>query len=77
MPGSAVLTAQDWIATLLAVAGARAGTDGATAQNALIDLGIVASWLLRQAPAGQFAGFGPQALAAWRAWNQQSPAARR
>ncbi len=77
MPGSAVLTAQDWIATLLAVAGARAGTDGATAQNALIDLGIVASWLLRQAPAGQFAGFGPQALAAWRAWNQQSPTARR
>ena len=72
-PGSPVLAAQHWTATLTAVADA----DGAIAQNALIDLGIVGSWLLRQAPAGQFAGFGPQALAAWREWEQQSPAARR
>ena len=36
-----------------------------------------ASWVLRQAPAAQFAGFGPAALAAWRAWNQQTSAARR
>ncbi len=72
-PGSPVLAAQHWTATLTAVADA----DGAMAQNALIDLGIVGSWLLRQAPAGQFAGFGPQALAAWRAQDQQPPAARR
>ena len=44
---------------------------------ALSDLGIVASWVLRQAPAAQFAGFGPEALAAWRERNQQPPAARR
>ena len=76
-PGSPALAAQDWIATLTAAAGARAGTDGATAQHALIDLGIVASWLLHQAPAAQFAGLGLQALAAWRAWRQQPPAAGR
>ena len=72
-PGSPVLAAQDWIAALLTADGA----DDATAQNTLSDLGIVASWVLRQAPAGQFAGLGPHALAAWRAWTRQLPAARR
>ena len=47
-----MLAAQDWIAALLTADGA----DDATAQNTLSDLGIVASWVLRQAPAGQFAG---------------------
>jgi DNA-binding transcriptional ArsR family regulator len=71
-PGSPVLAAQDWIAALL-TGGARTGADGATAQNTLSDLGIVASWVLRQAPAGQFASLGPQALAAWAG---RPPAAR-
>ena len=48
-----------------------------TPGNPLSDLGIVASWVLRQAPAAQFAGFGPAALAAWRERNQQPPATRR
>jgi hypothetical protein len=76
-PGSPVLAAQDWIATLLTAGSARAGADGATAQNMLSDVGIVASWVLRHAPASQFSSLGPQALAAWRAWNRQLPAARR
>ena len=45
--------------------------------TALGELGIVASWVLRQAPAAQFAGLGPQMLAAWREQDQQPPAARR
>ena len=44
---------------------------------ALGDLGIVASWVLRQAPADRFADSGPQTLAAWREQDQQPPAARR
>ena len=44
--------------------------------TALGDLGIVASWVLRQAPAGHFAGLGPQALSLAR-MDQHSPAARR
>jgi DNA-binding transcriptional ArsR family regulator len=75
-PASPVLAAQDWIAVLL-TGGARAGADGATAQTTLGDLGIVASWVARQAPAGQFASPGRQAPAGWHAWNQQPPAARR
>ncbi len=71
---SPALAAQDWITTLTAGMQAKAG---ATTQNALTDLGIVASWVLRRAPAGQFAESGPQALAAWHEWNQPPPAARR
>jgi DNA-binding transcriptional ArsR family regulator len=75
-PGHPALAAQDQIAALLTV-GATAGADGAAARSTLSDLGIVALWLLRQAPAGQFAGSGPQALAAWREQARQPPAARR
>ena len=75
-PGSPVLAAQDWIASLLTTSGARAGADGAPPRNTLSDVGIAASWVLRQAPAGQLAGFGPQALATRREWHQQPPAAR-
>ena len=64
-PGHPALAAQHWTAALLA-AGATAGADGAAARSTLSDLGIAASWLLRQAPAGQLAGFGQQALAVWR-----------
>jgi DNA-binding transcriptional ArsR family regulator len=71
-PGHPVLAAQRWTGTLLTLDDTWPAGNGA----ALCDLGIVASWVLRQAPAGQFAGLGPQALAAWRAWNQQPPAAR-
>ena len=52
-----------------------AGND-ALPQAVLSDLGTVGSWVLRQAPAGQFAGFGPDVLAAWHEWHQQPPSAR-
>ena len=68
-----VLAAQRWTGTLLTLDDTRPAGNG----DALSDLGIVASWVLRQAPAAQFAGFGPAALAAWRERNQQPPAARR
>jgi len=74
-PGHPALAAQHWTSALLD--GTGPGGNGASPQNVLSDLGIVGSWVLRRAPAGQFAGFGPQALAAWREPNQQSPAARR
>ena len=72
-PGHPVLAARHWTGTLLTLDDIRPAGNGV----ALGDLGIVGSWVLRQAPAAQFAGLGPAALAAWRAWNQQSPAARR
>ena len=72
-PGHPVLAAQHWTGTLLTHDDTRPAGNGI----ATGDLGIVASWVLRQAPAAQFAGSGPQALAAWREWEQQSPAARR
>ena len=68
-----MLAAQHWTGTLLTLDDTRPAGNGV----ALGDLGIVGSWVLRQAPAAQFAGLGPAALAAWREWNQQSPAARR
>jgi DNA-binding transcriptional ArsR family regulator len=72
-PGHPVLAAQHWTASLTALDDTRPAGNG----DALSDLGIVASWVLHQAPEGQFAGLGPQVLAAWRTWNQHSPAARR
>ena len=74
-PGHPVLAAQHWTSALLDDTGP--GQNGASPHTALSDLGIAGSWVLRQAPAGQFAGPGPQALAAWRERNQQPPAARR
>ena len=68
-----MLAAQRWTGTLLTLDDTRPAGHG----DALGDLGIVASWVLRQAPAAQFAGPGPQMLAAWRAQDQQLPAARR
>ena len=76
-PGHPVLAAQHWTGVLLTLDDTGPGGNGASPQNVLSDLGIVASWVLRQTPAAQFAGFGPAALAAWRAWNQQTSAARR
>ncbi len=77
-PGHLVLAAQHWVAgALSALDDTGPGANVASPQNVLSDLGIVASWVLRQAPAAQFAGLGPASLAAWRAWNQQLPAARR
>ena len=72
-PDHPVLAAQRWTGILLTHDDTRPAGNGVAPG----DLGIVASWLLRQTPAAQFAGFGPQALAAWHAWSQQSPAARR
>ncbi len=69
-PGDPVLAAQDWASTLLSSAGP--GQQAAPA-CVLADLGIIASWVLRHAPAGHFAGYGPDTLAAARAWKQQSP----
>ena len=63
-PCHPALAAQHWIATLLTAA-ATAGADGTEARSTLSDLGIVASWLLRQAPAG-LAGSGPQPPSARR-----------
>ena len=72
-PGSPVLAAQRWTGILLTLDDTRPAGHG----DALGDLGIVASWVLRQAPANWFAGSGPQMLAAWREQDQQPPAARR
>jgi DNA-binding transcriptional ArsR family regulator len=71
-PGHPALAAQDWAGALTALDGTRPAGNS----DALSDLGIVGSWMLRQATAGQIAGFGPQALAAWRGQDQQSPAGR-
>ena len=68
-----MLAAQGWTGTLLTLDDIRPAGNGV----ALGDLGIVGSWVLRQAPAAQLAGLGPSALAAWREWNQQPPAAGR
>jgi DNA-binding transcriptional ArsR family regulator len=76
-PGHPVLAAQRWTASLLAFDGTRPAGNGVAPGITPGDLGIVASWVLRQAPAGQYAGLGPAALAAWRAWTQQLSAARR
>lgn len=72
-PGHPALAAQRWTASLLILDDTRPAGNGV----ALGDLGIVGSWVLRQAPAAQCAGSGPAALAAWRERNQQPPAARR
>lgn len=72
-PGDPVLAAQDWAATLLSPAGP---SKQAAAARVLTDLGIVASWILRHAPASHFAGYGPDAPAAAQAWRQQSPASQ-
>ena len=72
-PDHPVLAAQRWTGTLLALDDTRPAGNGVAPG----DLGIVASWVLRQAPAAQFAGSGPVALAAWRERDQQPPAARR
>ena len=72
-PGHPVLAAQHWTAALFSLD----DTPSAGNRVAAGDLGIVASWVLRQAPGGHVAGSGPQALAAWREWDQHSPAARR
>ena len=53
--GHPVLAAQHWTGTLLTLDDTRPAGNGV----ALSDLGIVASWVLRQAPAAQFAGLGP------------------
>ena len=76
-PDHPVLAAQHWTGALLTVDDTGPGQNGAPPQTVLSDLGIVGSWVLRQAPAAQFACFGPQVLAAWRAWSQQPAAARR
>jgi DNA-binding transcriptional ArsR family regulator len=76
-PGHPVLAAQHWTAALTALDDTPSPANRVAPGTALGDLGIVASWVLRQAPAGHFAGSGPQALAAWREWDQHSPAARR
>jgi DNA-binding transcriptional ArsR family regulator len=72
-PGNPVLAAQRWTGILLTLDDTRPAGNG----DALSDLGIVASWVLRQAPAAQLAGSGPQVLAAWREQDQQPPATRR
>jgi DNA-binding transcriptional ArsR family regulator len=72
-PDHPVLAAQRWTGILLTLDDTRPAGNG----GALSDLGIVASWVLRQAPAAQFADSGPAALAAWREQDQQPPAARR
>jgi DNA-binding transcriptional ArsR family regulator len=76
-PGHPVLAAQHWTGTLLTAGDIAPTGNGAPPQTVLSDLGIVGSWVLRQAPAGQFAGYGPDVLAAWREWHQQPPSARR
>ena len=63
-PGHPVLAAQHWTGALLTLDDTGPGGNGASPQNVLSDLGIVASWVLRQTPAAQFAGFGPAARAA-------------
>ena len=73
--GHPALAAQRWTGTLLTLDDTRPAGNSV----ALGDLGIVGSWVLRQAPAAlaQFAGLGPVPLAAWREWRQQPPAAGR
>ena len=62
-PGHPALAAQRWTTALLTLDPTRpAGSSSAV----IADLGTAASWVLRRAPAGQFAGFGQQALAACR-----------
>jgi hypothetical protein len=70
-PGDPLLAAQRWTGSLLTLP--RPGQQSASA-HVLADLGIVATWVLREAPASHFAGFGPGAPAAWQAWKQQSAA---
>jgi DNA-binding transcriptional ArsR family regulator len=76
-PDHPALAAQRWTGTLLTLDDTRPAGNGVTPGNPLSDLGIVGSWVLRQAPADWFAGSGPAALAAWREQDQQPPAARR
>lgn len=71
--GSMVLAAQHWIGALPGLAG---GEPGDRAVSVLSDLGIVASWVLRTAPASLFAGYGEEALAAWHKWHEQPPVIR-
>jgi len=73
-PGSDVLAAQRWTSTLTTAA-TEAG-QGAVSAPTLGDLGIVASWVLRHAPASCFAGYGAEMLAAWHQWHGQRPATR-
>jgi len=68
-PGDPALAAQDWASALLPPA--QPGQQAAPGR-VLTDLGIVASWVLRHAPERHFAGYGPDALAAARAWKRQS-----
>ena len=75
-PDHPVLAAQQWTASLLTLDDTRPTGNGVAPGTALGGLGIVASWLLRRALAGQFAGSGAQALAALREWDRQPPAAR-
>jgi TniQ len=70
-PGSKVLAAQQWTGTLIAAA---SESQGAASAPTLGDLGIVASWVLRNAPASHFATHGKETLAAWRQWTEQRPA---
>lgn len=73
-PGSKVLAAQRWTGTLIAAATEEG--QGAASVPTLGDLGIVASWVLRHAPASRFAGYGAETLAAWHQWHGQRPATR-
>jgi hypothetical protein len=74
-PGSRMMAAQRWIDSLLNPADGN--KDGqAPAPVVLSDLGTAASWVLRNAPASHFAGFGAEALAAWCQWHEQPPATR-
>ncbi len=68
--GHPALAAQRWTGTLLTLDDTRPAGNG----DALSDLGIVASWVLRQAPADWFAGSGPAVLAAWREPGRFPPA---
>jgi len=74
VPGSPLLAAQHWTDSLLSQAAQE--PDGDRAARALGDLGIVASWVLRTAPATLFFEHGEQALAAWRQWREQPPVIR-
>jgi hypothetical protein len=71
-PGSSVLAAQHQITALTQPGGARAGPAAVVPS----DLNIIASWVLRIAPASLFAGHGPGTLAAWQHWREQPPAVR-
>jgi hypothetical protein len=71
--GSPLLAAQHQISALLGLAG---GEPGDLATAVLGDLDIVASWVLRTAPASLFTGYGQEALAAWHEWRDQPPATR-